>query len=174
MSTDATHNGHAARAGNPTSGKNTAATIAAPIEIKTVVASGSSPPLIVAFQPAWQAAASSTAAKTNESMARRIHAACEQARTINPGTPLPTIPRRGALVLLWAGDLGAECVLTYFRRAVTAKRDNAKEFNVVALASPAQLEAIDGVRQNLQESFRSPSFPARSCPYHPRCRRSSP
>jgi hypothetical protein len=110
----------------PTSGKNTAATIAAPIEIKTVVASGSSPPLIVAFQPAWQAAASSTAAKTNESMARRIpdclraslpdlHAACEQARTINPGTPLPPIPRLGALVLLWAGDLGAQCVLTYFR-----------------------------------------------------------
>src|SRR6266498_2345204 len=105
MSTDATHNGHAARAGNPTSGKNTASTIAAPIEIKTVVASGSSPPLIVAFQPAWQAAASSTAAKTMNPWREEfqtvcgrslpdLHAACEQARTINPGLDVETT--RGA------------------------------------------------------------------------------
>src|SRR5262249_62427709 len=72
MSTDATHHGHAARAGNPATGNKAHATIAAPMEINTVVASGSRPPLIVAFQPAWQAAASRTAAKTNGSMARRI------------------------------------------------------------------------------------------------------
>src|SRR5262249_9867980 len=54
--TDAPPHGHGAPGGTPTAGRNAAATIAAPIEIKTVVASGSSPALIVAFQPAWQAA----------------------------------------------------------------------------------------------------------------------
>src|SRR5260370_14202729 len=72
ISTDAPHHGHAAPAGKPTSGRNAAATIAALIEINTVVASGSSPPLIVAFQPAWQAAANSTAANTSGSMVRRL------------------------------------------------------------------------------------------------------
>src|SRR6516225_8289412 len=72
MSTDAPHHGQAAAAGKPTTGRNTAETIAAPIEIKTVVASGSSPRLMVAFHPAWQAAANSTAAKTNGSIARII------------------------------------------------------------------------------------------------------
>src|SRR6266487_5211312 len=72
MSTDAPHHGQAAAAGKPTTGRNTAETIAAPIEIKTVVASGSRPRLMVAFHPAWQAAANSTAAKTNGSIARII------------------------------------------------------------------------------------------------------
>src|SRR5262245_4196074 len=37
------------------------------------------------------------------------------------------------------------------------------------------LKAIDGVRQDLQESFRlTRHLPARSCPNHPRCRRSFP
>ena len=47
----------------------------APTEIATVVASGSSPRLIAAFQPAWQAAANSTAAKTKVSMAKSGHEA---------------------------------------------------------------------------------------------------
>src|SRR5215510_16247430 len=76
MSTDAPHHGHAAAAGKPTTGRNTAETIAAPTEIKTVVASGSSPRLMVAFHPAWQAAANSTAAKTNGSIARIILGVC--------------------------------------------------------------------------------------------------
>jgi hypothetical protein len=70
ISTEAPHHGHAAAAGKPTIGRNTAATIAAPIEISTVVASGSSPRLMVAFQPAWHAAANSTATKTSGSMAK--------------------------------------------------------------------------------------------------------
>src|SRR6516162_11044486 len=68
--------GHAAPAGKPTTGRNTAETIAAPIEISTVVASGSSPRLMAAFQPAWHAAANSTAAKTSGSMARIILNVC--------------------------------------------------------------------------------------------------
>src|SRR5262244_3811801 len=76
MSTEAPHLGQAAAAGKPTTGRNTAETIAAPIEINTVVASGSSPRLIVAFHPAWHAAANSTAAKTNGSIARAILGVC--------------------------------------------------------------------------------------------------
>src|SRR6516164_10303092 len=76
MSTDAPHHGQAAAAGKPTTGRNTAETIAAPTEIKTVVASGSSPRLMVAFHPAWHAAANSTAAKTNGSIARIILGVC--------------------------------------------------------------------------------------------------
>ena len=70
MSTEAMHQGQAAAAGTPTTGSSAAATTAAPIEISTVVASGSRPRLMVAFQPAWQAAANRTAAKTKDSMNR--------------------------------------------------------------------------------------------------------
>src|SRR5215470_12332872 len=70
MSTEAVHQGQAAAAGTPTIGSSATATTAAPIEISTVVASGSSPRLMVAFQPAWQAAANRTAAKTKDSIKR--------------------------------------------------------------------------------------------------------
>src|SRR5260370_27465878 len=110
ISTDAPHHGHAAPAGKPTSGRNAAATIAALIEINTVVASGSSPPLIVAFQPAWQAAANSTAANTSGSMARRLrHLRLRQSCRL-PSSRVHLIPecrpppalRPGALALLGA------------------------------------------------------------------------
>src|SRR6516162_10073601 len=119
MSTDAPHHGQAAAAGKPTTGRNTAETIAAPTEIKTVVASGSSPRLMVAFHPAWHAAANSTAAKTNGSIARIILGVCGRpsgdrhprrryrARSIAERRARPDL-RRGALVLFGAGDLGAE------------------------------------------------------------------
>src|SRR5260221_890541 len=116
ISTDAPHHGHAAPAGKPTSGKNAAATIAALIEINTVAASGSSPPLIVAFQPAWQAAANSTAANTSGSMARRprdlrVRQSCRlpssRVQLIPECRPRPDL-RGGALVLLGADDLGPE------------------------------------------------------------------
>src|SRR5215831_16204222 len=81
MSTDAPHQGHAAAAGQPTIGRTAAETIAAPSEINTVVASGSSPRLMVAFQPAWQAAANSTAAKTKVSMAAAVQLMADAART---------------------------------------------------------------------------------------------
>src|SRR5262245_56270991 len=108
MSTEAPHHGQAAAAGKPTTGRNTAEKIAAPIEISTVVANGASPRLMVAFHPAWHAAANSTAAKTNGSIARTIlggcgrapddrYPACGTARSLNPGTPpLPTPPARRA------------------------------------------------------------------------------
>src|SRR5258708_34412898 len=70
ISTEAAHHGHAATAGKPVTGRNASETRAAPIEISTVVANGSSPPLMVAFHPAWHAAANKTATKTNESMAK--------------------------------------------------------------------------------------------------------
>src|SRR5215831_15472911 len=120
MSTEAQHHGQAAAAGKPTTGRNTAETIAAPIEINTVVANGSSPRLMVAFHPAWHAAANSTAAKTNGSIARnnsrRVRApvrrsssppAIRYARSIAERRARPDL-RRGALVLFGAGDLGAE------------------------------------------------------------------
>src|SRR5258708_24296649 len=91
ISTDAPHHGHAAPAGKPTSGKNAAATIAALIEINTVVASGSSPPLIVAFQPAWHAAANSTAANTRGSMARRLRDLRLRQFCPLPSSPAPLI-----------------------------------------------------------------------------------
>src|SRR5215468_6027017 len=62
------HQGQAAPAGHPATGSSRPETAAAPIEINTVVASGSSPRLMVAFQPAWQAAANRTAAKTTASI----------------------------------------------------------------------------------------------------------
>src|SRR6266700_5104215 len=112
MSTDAPHHGQAAAAGKSTTGRNTAETIAAPIEINTVVASGSRPRLMVAFHPAWQAAANSTAAKTNGSIARIILGVCgrpsgdrypagDTARSIAERRPRPDL-RRGALVLFGA------------------------------------------------------------------------
>src|SRR5712691_7065509 len=69
---------------------NGAATSAAPIEISTVVASGSSPFLIAAFQPAWQAAANSTAAKTNGSIGPLDHrpACAGDVRLIGSDAPL--------------------------------------------------------------------------------------
>src|SRR5215471_738600 len=68
IATEATIHGHAAAAGAPTSGTSGPAATAAPIEITTVAARGSSPFLTTAFQPAWQAAANSTAVNTKESM----------------------------------------------------------------------------------------------------------
>src|SRR6476646_5814498 len=68
MNTEAITHGHAAAAGSPTTGMKTRETPAAPSEIATVVASGSSPRLIDAFHVAWQAAANRTAAKTKESI----------------------------------------------------------------------------------------------------------
>src|SRR5262245_8701571 len=71
MATEASTHGQAADAGRPTTGTATSDTSAAPSEIATVVASGSSPRLMLAFQPAWHAAANSTVAKTRESMGVR-------------------------------------------------------------------------------------------------------
>src|SRR5437762_12281234 len=85
MITEAITHGQAAGAGRPVNGANASATTAAPSEINTVVASGSSPRLIAAFQPAWQAAANSTAAKTNESMAGVFHVASSVMRGLVPG-----------------------------------------------------------------------------------------
>src|SRR5437763_223177 len=70
------HRVSAGATAKPVTGRNTSETIAAPIEISTVVANGSSPPLMVAFHPAWHAAANKTATKTNESMAKNDSAAC--------------------------------------------------------------------------------------------------
>src|SRR6478735_5267286 len=66
--TDAISQGQAAQAGTPTSGTSVRATKPAPSEIRVVVDSGSSPTLISAFQPAWQAAANKTARKTKFSI----------------------------------------------------------------------------------------------------------
>src|SRR2546428_1734969 len=90
MSTEAITQGHAAAAGKPTSGMSGAETSIAPTEISTVVASGSSPFLIAAFQPAWQAAANSTAAKTNGSIGPLDHRpACPgDVRLIGSDAPL--------------------------------------------------------------------------------------
>src|SRR5260370_42578726 len=108
ISTDAPHHGHAAPAGKPTSGRNAAATIAALVEINTVVASGSSPPLIVACQPAWQAAANRTAANTGGSTARRLRERRVRQSSRLPSARVELIPdcrpradaRGGALVVL--------------------------------------------------------------------------
>src|ERR1700745_221723 len=64
MATDASNQGQAAPAGTPVSGTNAKATTPAPSDISVVVDSGSSPILISAFQPEWQAAANRTARKT--------------------------------------------------------------------------------------------------------------
>src|SRR5712691_5687764 len=91
MRTDAAHHGQAVAAGMPTIGRHSAETIAAPIEISAVVASGSSPRLIVALQPAWQAAANSTAAKTKGS-------------TTDPGRPLPARSSARHAGTGWGGE----------------------------------------------------------------------
>ena len=68
ISTEAMTHGQAALSGHPVNGSIATPTSAAPIDIRIVVASGSSPRLTAAFQPAWQSAANSTATKTKESM----------------------------------------------------------------------------------------------------------
>ena len=98
-------------AGSPTNGSTASPTIAAPIEISTVVASGSSPRLMAAFQPAWQAAANSTAVKTKESIAqlgRHREAAKRPARTISGAgdSGAAGFGRRGAA----AGQNGYFCL----------------------------------------------------------------
>ena len=70
MTVEATIQGQAATAGMPANGNATSATTAEPSEIKVVVDSGSSPTLMSAFQPAWQAAANKTARKTAFSNSR--------------------------------------------------------------------------------------------------------
>src|SRR5437016_1378651 len=96
--------GQAAGCGNPAIGTNASETIAAPTEMSTVVASGSSPRLIAAFQPAWQAAANSTAAKTKGSINLRCAALRDGLRqgvdhnrappAAAPGRPRRTAPWR--------------------------------------------------------------------------------
>src|SRR5262245_65691293 len=68
MAIDAISHGHDAGAGVPATGTKASATAPAPSAISAVVASGSSVRLMLAFQPAWQAAANSTARKTNRSI----------------------------------------------------------------------------------------------------------
>src|SRR6185295_1619618 len=65
---DAISHGQAAAAGRPDQTIAGSATRPAPSAINTVVASGSSVLLMLAFQPAWQAAANSTARKTKGSI----------------------------------------------------------------------------------------------------------
>src|SRR6266508_228929 len=114
ISTDAAHHGHAAPVGNPTTGNNAAATTAAPIEITTVIANGSSPPLMVSFHPAWQAAAISTTEKTKGSIAGnsgRLAALLAAdhgrlrftSRGLNPGTPLLPTPWARRAGTGWGG-----------------------------------------------------------------------
>src|SRR6185437_10604849 len=75
MTDDAISHGHDAAAGMAKKGSATSAMAAAPIEIRVVVESGSSPTLISAFQPAWQSAANRTARKTIFSNAHAFAAA---------------------------------------------------------------------------------------------------
>jgi hypothetical protein len=67
MTTDATTHGHAAASGKPTNGDSATPKMPAPTAIRAVAERVSLPILIAAFQPAWQAAANRTAAKTRES-----------------------------------------------------------------------------------------------------------
>src|SRR5262249_43316011 len=60
--------GRAGAAGNPVNVSIASATTPAPAAISTVPAIGSNPCLMVAFHPAWAAAAQRTAAKTRESI----------------------------------------------------------------------------------------------------------
>src|SRR2546430_10133656 len=69
MMTEAITHGQAGAGGSPANGNNTRATTPAPIAMSEVVETVSKPPLVAAFQPAWQAAANSTAAKTREPIA---------------------------------------------------------------------------------------------------------
>src|SRR5438874_2253537 len=75
------HQGHDAAAGSPTSGNASAATIIAPSDTTTIIASGSRPRLIAAFQPAWQAAANRTAMKTKGSIRERSVLSHQQSET---------------------------------------------------------------------------------------------
>src|SRR6516165_1584702 len=68
MTTEVVTHGQAVLSGNPTNGRKGSATTPAPIAMREVVETVSTPPLMAAFQPAWQAAANRTAAKTNESI----------------------------------------------------------------------------------------------------------
>src|SRR5260370_40431263 len=78
MKTEPITQGHAGATGRPTNGRIASATTPAPIAMTDVVETVSIPPLMAAFQPAWQAAANSTAAKTNGSI------------LVVPGEPLRT------------------------------------------------------------------------------------
>src|SRR4051794_776339 len=95
MTIEAISQGHEAGSGQPTNGMIGSATSAAPIAIRTVVASGSSVRLMLAFQPAWQAAANSTAAKTKESIRRGL---ATRALHLHAGrgalSPLPSCAKR--------------------------------------------------------------------------------
>src|SRR6476619_4344841 len=68
MTIEAISQGQEASSGQPANGMIGSANTAAPMAISTVVASGSSVLLMLAFQPAWQAAANSTARKTKGSI----------------------------------------------------------------------------------------------------------
>src|SRR4030081_2305868 len=101
MSTEATTQGCAGAGGRPTNGSMGNATTPAPTAISTVVRSGSRPRLMVAFQPAWAAAANRTAAKTRESIGgfqsvlysvsgqSKIRLAKKLPKTGDPGRPRP-------------------------------------------------------------------------------------
>src|SRR5438270_3272492 len=60
--------GQADESGRPANGSNTSTTTPAPIARSEVVETVSKPPVMAVFQPAWQAAANSTAVKTRESI----------------------------------------------------------------------------------------------------------
>src|SRR6266851_10043822 len=68
MMTEPITQGHAGASGKPTNGSNTRATTPAPTAMSDVVETVSIAPLMAAFQPAWQAAANRTAAKTKGSI----------------------------------------------------------------------------------------------------------
>src|ERR1044071_3054900 len=95
MTIEAISHGHAAAAGNPVIGVKASATTPEPTEINVVVASGLSPTLISAFQPAWQSAASRTARKTKFSNVQRATAGAhsfgpERAYCTGRGTSAPS------------------------------------------------------------------------------------
>jgi hypothetical protein len=68
MITEAVTQGHAGASGRPAKGMRASAITPAPIAMREVAETVSMAPLMAAFQPAWQAAARRTAAKTNESI----------------------------------------------------------------------------------------------------------
>src|SRR6478609_8953967 len=78
MTMEAISHGQPGSSGMPANGTIGSATRPAPIAINTVVASGSRVRLMLAFQPAWHAAANSTAMKTNGSIRAR-RASCSWA-----------------------------------------------------------------------------------------------
>src|SRR5258705_10641437 len=110
MSTEAATQGRAGAAGRPTNGSMGNATTPAPTAISTVVRSGSRPRLMVAFQPAWAAAANRTAAKTRESIGGfRSVLYRESGRSkirlgkkpLNTGEPVLPRPQRPPSVHTW-------------------------------------------------------------------------